>query len=90
MQTVHIGLDSVAQVLVLAEALASLVDLAFEIRYRAFEFGHARADFPQAFFALDHAAVRVRIPRYAQPIAAQPNSVAGHHRFAAADLPLHS
>ena len=81
-QAVDFRLEALAPIFVVADTLSRVLQALFQFLELALERADLRANFPQAFFALDHAGVRIRIARYAQPVAAQPNSVASHHRFA--------
>ncbi len=82
MQPIDVRLKAVAPIFVLAHALAGEFQAMFEVLDLVRESVHLRADSAQSLLALDHARVRIRIARQAQPIRPQPDAIAGNHRFA--------
>ena len=83
MQPIDVGLKAVAPVFVFAHALAGEFQAALEILDLARRAAPTCTRISRSdLLALDHAGVRIRIARHAQPVRAQPDAVARDHRFA--------
>ena len=81
MQTIHLDLNALAPVLVLAHAFAGDFQPVLRFLDLLCELAHPLADVPEGFLALDHTRVRILVARDAQPIRTQPDPVARDHRL---------
>ena len=89
MQPVHLALQPVAPIFVFANAPAAGIELALAVLDLGLEPAHLGAKGTQRFLPLDHPGVRFPVPRQPQPIRAQPDAVARHHRLPGSEPASH-
>jgi hypothetical protein len=85
-QPIHFRLAALAAVFVVTDPFTGI----FQTNFQFMDLARKRIDLgangTQAFLALDHSGVRIRVARHAQPVVAQPNSIASDHRLTGFEL----